>query len=217
MNQTRIDWCDYTWNPVIGCKNNCPYCYAKKINNRFKFIKDYNIPEWRQKVFDQNFPKQPNFIFIGSMSDIEYWEPEWMHRVLEKIKKYQQHTFLFLTKNPDVYFYYSFPKNCWLGVTATNQKQMDCLYSFFESKNEYNYHSKRFISIEPIQERITLTINPDWIIVGAETGNRKNKIIPDYYWIYDIYRYCCSYKIPIFMKDNLKNIWPTNLIQEFPK
>lgn len=35
MNKTKIDWCDYTWNPVTGCLHNCPYCYARKIANRF--------------------------------------------------------------------------------------------------------------------------------------------------------------------------------------
>lgn len=35
MNKTKIEWCDSTWNPVTGCLNDCEYCYAKKIANRF--------------------------------------------------------------------------------------------------------------------------------------------------------------------------------------
>jgi len=35
MNKTKIDWCDMTWNPVTGCLNSCPYCYARKIAKRF--------------------------------------------------------------------------------------------------------------------------------------------------------------------------------------
>ncbi len=35
MNQTTIDWADVTWNPVTGCRHNCPYCYARRIANRF--------------------------------------------------------------------------------------------------------------------------------------------------------------------------------------
>ena len=30
MNRTKIEWADYTWNPVTGCLRGCPYCYAKK-------------------------------------------------------------------------------------------------------------------------------------------------------------------------------------------
>ncbi|MCL2092981.1 MAG: phage Gp37/Gp68 family protein [Treponema sp.] len=37
MNKSRIEWCDYTYNPVTGCKAMCPYCYARKIARRFAF------------------------------------------------------------------------------------------------------------------------------------------------------------------------------------
>ena len=32
---TKIEWCDYTWSPVTGCKHGCPYCYARKIAERY--------------------------------------------------------------------------------------------------------------------------------------------------------------------------------------
>ncbi|MDD3230893.1 MAG: DUF5131 family protein [Oscillospiraceae bacterium] len=35
MNKSKIDWCDFTWNPVAGCRFGCPYCYAAKQAQRF--------------------------------------------------------------------------------------------------------------------------------------------------------------------------------------
>ncbi|MDF2889768.1 MAG: hypothetical protein K0R80_135 [Clostridia bacterium] len=35
MNKSKIEWCDYTWNPVTGCLHGCKYCYAERIANRF--------------------------------------------------------------------------------------------------------------------------------------------------------------------------------------
>lgn len=35
MNKTKIEWCDCTWNPVVGCKHGCEYCYARRIAERF--------------------------------------------------------------------------------------------------------------------------------------------------------------------------------------
>lgn len=35
MNKTKIDWADYTWNPVTGCQHGCPYCYAERQSRRF--------------------------------------------------------------------------------------------------------------------------------------------------------------------------------------
>jgi len=35
MQKTKIEWADMTWNPVTGCFQDCPYCYAQRIANRF--------------------------------------------------------------------------------------------------------------------------------------------------------------------------------------
>jgi protein gp37 len=40
MNRTKIDWAQYSWNPLTGClgpdaKGPCSYCYAKRIAARF--------------------------------------------------------------------------------------------------------------------------------------------------------------------------------------
>lgn len=36
MQKSKIEWCDYTWNPITGCLHGCTYCYARDIANRFK-------------------------------------------------------------------------------------------------------------------------------------------------------------------------------------
>lgn len=35
ISKTKIETCDYTWNPSYGCLNNCKFCYAKKFARRF--------------------------------------------------------------------------------------------------------------------------------------------------------------------------------------
>lgn len=35
MNKSKIEWCDYSWNPVTGCLHGCEYCYARRITDRF--------------------------------------------------------------------------------------------------------------------------------------------------------------------------------------
>lgn len=32
---TKIDWCDSSWNPVTGCQHDCKYCYAKRLAERY--------------------------------------------------------------------------------------------------------------------------------------------------------------------------------------
>lgn len=35
MNKSKIDWCDFSWNPVTGCRRGCEYCYARRTACRF--------------------------------------------------------------------------------------------------------------------------------------------------------------------------------------
>ena len=57
----------------------------------------------------------------------------------------------------------------------------------------------------------------NWLVVGTETGNRKNKIIPKEEWIEDIIDNCKLYDIPLFMKDSLiPIIGEENMKREFP-
>jgi protein gp37 len=238
--KNKIGWCDITWNPVWGCLNHCEYCYARKIAKRFwkqmieiefnhhwkKYptwvwtgdylsnLKDFK-PTFLDAQFAKDFPKKSQRIFVGSMSEIYYWKDKWLEKVLEKVKLYPQHTFQFLTRYPEVYDRYIFPKNCWLGVTITREKDFErrIPYLFITSCNI------TFVSIEPILEYINpgpfSNANIDWVIVGAETGNRKDKIIPKREWIENIVNYCKWNNVPIYLKDSLKNIYPGK-IKMFP-
>ena len=76
MKQTKIDWCDSTINPVVGCKNGCRYCYARKLNDRFNFIKNWKEPQFFPERLKQLDSKAPKSIFMDSMSDIDYWEKD---------------------------------------------------------------------------------------------------------------------------------------------
>ncbi len=58
---------------------------------------------------------------------------------------------------------------------------------------------------------------PEWVIIGAETGRRKNKVIPKRQWIEYIVNECKKAGIPLFMKSSLADAWRAPLIQEFPK
>ena len=73
MKKTKIDWCDCTVNPVIGCKNGCAYCYAEKINKRFGFIPNWKEPQFFPERLKQLDSKTPKSIFMDSMSDVGWW------------------------------------------------------------------------------------------------------------------------------------------------
>ncbi len=224
----KIGWCDMTFNPVWGCRNHCEYCYARGIahfrykqmieieynyhernypnwegwTGRFSGLREFK-PTWLEAQFHKKFPKKPQRIFVGSMSEIYYWKKEWIEMVIEKVKQYPQYTFQFLTKHSEIYNNWIWPKNCWLGVTITREEDFEkgIPYAFILGNNV------KYLSIEPILEKIDpnlfAELDLDWVIIGAETGNRKGKVIPKLDWVLEIVRYCEYQKIPVYIKDNL--------------
>jgi len=215
MNKTKIDYVEYSWNPVWGCKNNCPYCYARATAQRFG---ESFEPHWKEKNFNRSMPRAPSTIFVNSMSDIAFWENDWVDRVFWRIWENPQHTFYLLTKDPECYSRLDLlaPENCWFGVTITTQEMMEDLANLIA---ETTWHEKRnlFLSIEPILEEIYFCVLPDWVIVGAESGNRKEKVIPRLAWIEKLAIESRGNNIPIWLKENLREIWPRKLIQEKPE
>ena len=66
-----------------------------------------------------------------------------------------------------------------------------------------------FLSIEPILEPINLralehSLYTKAVIIGAETGNRKGKVIPKKEWIQSIVEQCDEAHVKVFMKESLR-------------
>lgn len=240
MNKTRIEWCDSTWNPVTGCKHGCPYCYARRVAGRFgepqRATGDLHIlqappvstpypygfdPTFHRYRLDEPAHKtKGQTIFVCSMADLfGRWVPiRWIVEVLDACRKAPQHRYLFLTKYPKRYIELEHmallphEDNFWFGSTVTNgedsaawMKDLGCHW---------------FISAEPLLDQIDLTAGsgpmPEWVIIGAETGNRKEKVTPEYEWARSIVADCKAFNVPVFMKDSMKPIWGGPLLTEFP-
>lgn len=206
MNKTKIEWCDYTWNPVIGCKRNCYYCYARRMNNRFKWIPDFNKPTLLKNRLNDKFPLKPSVIFVGSTTDICYWKFDWINDIINICSKNLKHTFMFLTKFPyGSYETWAFPDNVMLGATITGKNftnyirldggndDLDVIPQLINSAPG----NIKYISIEPLLApigKISKEIN--LVIVGAMTG--PGAVEPKKEWIDSI-------KHPnVFYKDNIK-------------
>ncbi|GAI37317.1 unnamed protein product [marine sediment metagenome] len=189
------------------------------MNKRFGFIKDWTNPEWKESNFNKKFPKKSQKIFIASMSEIRFWKMDWILKTFKRIKGYPQHIFQFLTKYPHIYNRLEFPAKAWLGFTITENKDLANGISHIKKLRDLSLTGKYlyFTSIEPILEKI----NPldlifiDWVIVGAETGQRSGKVTPKKEWIKSLVDYCRDNDIPIYLKNSLRGIYPEE-IKEFP-
>ena len=196
MKKTKIDWqnpeqgwsLDYVCNTVIGCNHNCQFeCWAKRLNNRFHWIADWNKPEVQEKAFYKPFnEKKPSTFFVVSLGDLF---GDWIPKVLIETtlimcENNPHHRFLFLTKNPKRYLDFEFTENCWLGTSVSCDKDINRVLIMNQIKQGKNVST--FVSVEPLLgsfEGISFT-GIDLIIVGAQSG--KNAVKPKAEWIKSI-------------------------------
>lgn len=162
--------------------------------------------------------KKPRTIFVCSMADLfgEWVPDEWIREVFEACKAAPQHRNLFLTKNPYRYLRLllagrlPLDSGFWYGTTMTEASGLP--FGALASK-------QNFISLEPIRGPVSAKFpfaNIQWVIVGAETGNRKGKVIPEREWIMDIKSRCAEAGVPLFMKASLHDLMGDEFVQEYP-
>lgn len=183
MNPTKIDWpgLKFTWNPVTGCRRGCFYCYAKKIHDRFEKdgVSFSNIEFHPDRLLDK-MPKKSTRIFVGSMSDIEYWEREWTERILNICRENKRHTFMFLSKQPRSYYNFNWPANTMQGLTLEKINSIDDNYKITTMIGNF---PRPFLSIEPLLGPVLYNksvTKMELVIVGAMTGPRAKKPLKEW-------------------------------------
>lgn len=185
----------------------CSYCYARRIYKRFKWNPEirfdrYLIPEIVAKI------KEPSRVFIGSIIELfgEWIYPHWLREIFLQVESFPQHTFIFLTKQPQNLIKWSpFPDNCWIGCSASNFDMTDdAIFYLMDIKAKV-----KFLSFEPLLDEIPIPctgFGVDWLIIGQQTPVRKSTM-PKIEWIKEIVD-ADRAKIPVFLKDNLGTIIP---------
>ena len=196
-----------TCNPVVGCTyQGCRYCYAKKINDRFKLIPDWTNPVEKPQALKKIHAIKPKSFLMTSMSDLADWRPDYRDEVFNEMRKYPRHKYLFLTKRPqeikgldcrDM-------KNVWIGSTITMKSDLWRISSLKQTVKAHNY----CLCIEPLLGDLgTIDLSGiDNIVIGAETGNSFGKVRPQASWVNSLIDQADQAGVPVWTKDSLAEI-----------
>jgi len=200
MENSKIEWCDHTFNPWWGCQHagspGCDNCYAEAFARRLG-IDCFGLGKPR-RVFGETHWAEPlrwnraaekagkrAIVFSGSMCDIfepvEMWSERW--RLYDLIGRTPNLFWLLLTKRPEnlgkMKPPHGFPENVGLGVTVETQDQVWRIYEML-----MHTASVYFVSHEPALSAIKW---PDeflkygdtaLIITGGESGENARPINP---------------------------------------
>ena len=212
MNNSKIEWTEFTWNPVTGCTKvspGCKHCYAESLARRLQTMqvngyekKFTEVRELPERLDQPKHRKSPTIYFVNSMSDLfhEKVSFRFIDRVLSVIRNTSHHTYQVLTKRPERMAQYfsqrEVPDNMWLGVSVENKKHglpRIPILCKIRAKT-------RFLSIEPLLEDLGV-IDLDgihWVIVGGESGHKARPM--DKRWVISIRKQCKAQKVPFFFK-----------------
>lgn len=224
---TKIEWVKnndgspgYSINPVKGlcpvaCKDNQgkEYCYARRLYDRFKWN-----PEIR---FDQTvffgLPRKPSRVFVGSTIELfgDWVKREWLDTIFTICRQHNEHTFIFLTKQPQN-LPKEFPPNCWVGVSTPNASDAIKANKFLCNV----WASVKFLSIEPMFDwnlfpgtLCGILYGYNWLIFGSQTQPVKH---PPKAQVLDLQSTARALKIPIFVKEPMASHYNIHR-QEFPR
>ena len=141
-----------------------------------------------------------------------------MPEIMDTVLSCTQHTFLFLTKQPQNLIKWSpFPDNAWVGVTATDAM------SFLEAGRglEQIEAKVKYISLEPLLDHIgglwmegwlKSGVGIKWVIIGQCTPV-KQSTRPAIEHVQEIVEACGKAGIAVFLKKNLEELIAANLYQ----
>ena len=237
LGPTGIEYGDYAWNFVSGCGNNSGgkcmsggfNCWAYSISQRFEghYPNGFKPTIYPDALCSPLFLKKPSRILCAFMGDLfgDWFNPDekiqalmpsrkasiqmslkgWIYTT---IKQCPQHTFLFLTKQPQNLIKFSpFPDNCYVGITATDNRMFNSALAYLSEVEA----TIKFVSFEPLLGRIEpVGIGSsilDWLIIGSQT---KPYWPPTIEAVEEIVRAADKAGIPVFLKNNLKPLLTSN-------
>ncbi len=216
----RVDWAQWTWNPVTGCRHGCPYCYArdlaegrfaKAFPNGFEptFHESRLVAPAREERIAQRkpVPEDPRerICFVCSMADLfgEWVPQEWIDAVLAAEREAPSWNFVHLTKNPARLRHFDFVDG-WVGATVDCQARLEPALQALRD----TCARVKFLSFEPLRERIEVTaedLDPvAWVIIGGQSQSSGAPAMqPEWQWVWELTTAAEAAGCAVYWKPNL--------------
>jgi len=225
QDNASIDWAQWSWNPITGCKHDCPYCYARDIAKRFYpqgfeasiYPPRFSCPENTRVPQKAEGDTAYKNVFTGSMADIfGRWVPaEWIELVIDAVRENSQWNFLFLTKFPQrVHEFGQMPDNAWMGTTVDCQERVVNAEKAFAKMGG----GIKWLSIEPMLTPLKFTRLDlfDWVVIGGASKSAQTPSwVPPFDWIADLHAQAREAGCAVYHKDNL-GLGEEVRLKEFP-
>lgn len=195
---TKIEWCDHTWNPWLGCTKvspACDHCYAETMmDQRYGRVRwgagedrvrtsavTWKAPfRWDRRAEAEGKRATVFCLSLGDIWDNEV-DPLWRRQAFEVMERTPNLTYLLLSKRignaiamcDPMAGNPCLPLNAALGATVINQEEWDRDLPKLLHAGEMLGARFTFASVEPMLGPIEAKgLLPSWVIVGGESGGK---------------------------------------------
>lgn len=210
MAKSKIEWTEFSWNPVTGCSKvspGCKHCYAERMANRLQamgqanYVNGFDVMMHPRMLEIPIHLKKPKTIFVNSMSDLFHKDVpvSYIEKVFDVMRRAHWHRFQVLTKRSERLAKLD-PKlawapNIWMGVSVETNRYTPRIDDLLETRADV-----KFLSLEPLLGPLPDLNLQDigWVIVGGESGPKSRPMEED--WVTDIRDQCCHLGVPFYFK-----------------
>ena len=180
------------WNPFVGCKFDCKYCFSsfrrQAKRQKHNCMSCYNFePHTHPERLNNSLPRteQDEFIFTCSNGDISFCSTDYLKQIVERIEGQSHKRFLLQSKNPKTFERIKFPENVLLGITLETNRDEYVVSKAPKYSQRYKDfkqipHPHKMITIEPILDfdldefvRWIEDINPELVWMGYDSGKNN--------------------------------------------
>lgn len=219
---SKIEWCDHTMNPWVGCTKvgpGCTHCYAETMDSRWGH-ESWGVGAPRRKTSERVW-KTPIgwnrivahtgkrlWVFCASMADVFDNEvpPEWRTELWELMRRTPNLNWQIVTKRISnvakmVPADWPFPHVGLIATVCTQEEADRDVPRLLATPAAW-----RGLSVEPMLGPIDITGFDllDWIIIGGESGRGAREF--QITWARDLIKKCQSAHVPVFMKQIGRNV-----------
>jgi protein gp37 len=216
---SRIEWCDHTFNPWLGCTKvapPCDHCYAESWAKRSGLVqwgphaqrRRTSPAKWREPIKWNAQAQAAGWrarVFCASLADwLDNQVPDaWRNDLADLIRETPSLDWLLLTKRVGNFERHApwdiidVPDTVWIGITCGDQKEFDRDWPLLACIDA----PVRFISYEPALGPLRIAAAdcvPDWVIAGGESGHHARPANPQ--WFRDLRDDCATLHIAFHFK-----------------
>lgn len=222
---TKIEWCDHTYNPWHGCTKvspGCANCYAEQGNKlpvrvrwgrgevRYRPKNLLDPVRWNA-ASEEAVAKGGRRLRIFTASDGDILDPEvdpsWQAHLWDLVERTPHLDWLLLSKRPEqvkrlmskAWLAGQWPVNAWFGVSVEDQVRADLRIPMLLELPA----PVKFLSVEPLLGPLDLSswlFALGWVIVGGESGPKARPMHPQ--WACGVRDQCQKASVPFFFKQH---------------